>query len=191
MHAILAVREVVNNGDGTGQMRGISLLTAFCLVLVSIAVLVVYVHHIGQSLRVSSLIELVGKETPRRKTLLPARGSRLVRIPMLHLASRPAGECDLSRMVTRGLFERARIAVSNGGGVSRADLHQAGGWLAHQLTQPPMAPRRSFVLSALSGRPTATEGSKSTALDGIKPRCRSLGRQHIELGRQSDNDLAV
>ena len=29
----------------------------------SIAVLVVYVHHIGQALRVSALIELVGKDT--------------------------------------------------------------------------------------------------------------------------------
>ena len=63
VHSILAVREVINNGDGTGQVPGISLLTAFLLVLVSIAVLVVYVHHIGQALRVSALIELVGKET--------------------------------------------------------------------------------------------------------------------------------
>jgi uncharacterized membrane protein len=63
VHSILAVREVVNNGDGTGQVPEISLLTAFLLVLVSIAVLVVYVHHIGQALRVSALIELVGKET--------------------------------------------------------------------------------------------------------------------------------
>ena len=63
VHAILAVREVINNGDGTGQVPGIAIVTAFVLVLVSIAVLVVYVHHIGQALRVSALIELVGKET--------------------------------------------------------------------------------------------------------------------------------
>ncbi|HEX5798679.1 MAG TPA: DUF2254 domain-containing protein [Gaiellaceae bacterium] len=63
VHAILAVREVTNNGDGTGQVPGIAVLTAFLLVLVSIAVLVVYVHHIGQALRVSALIELVGKDT--------------------------------------------------------------------------------------------------------------------------------
>jgi len=63
VHAILAVREVTNNGDGTGQVPGIAVVTAFVLVLVSIAVLVVYVHHIGQALRVSALIELVGKET--------------------------------------------------------------------------------------------------------------------------------
>jgi uncharacterized membrane protein len=63
VHSILAAREIVVNGDGTGQVPGIAVLTAFLLVLVSIAVLVVYVHHIGQALRVSALIELVGKET--------------------------------------------------------------------------------------------------------------------------------
>jgi uncharacterized membrane protein len=46
---------------------GIAVVTAFALVLVSIAVLVMYVHHIGQALRVSALIELVGKDT--RKVL--------------------------------------------------------------------------------------------------------------------------
>ena len=35
----------------------------FLLVLASIAVLVIYVQHIGQALRVSALIELVGKDT--------------------------------------------------------------------------------------------------------------------------------
>ena len=63
VHSILALREVTNNGDGTGNVPGIAVVTAFVLVLVSIAVLVMYVHHIGQSLRVSSLIELVGKDT--------------------------------------------------------------------------------------------------------------------------------
>ncbi len=63
VHAILALREVTNEGDGNGQVPGIAILTAFVLVLVSIAVLVIYVHHIGQALRVSGLIELVGKDT--------------------------------------------------------------------------------------------------------------------------------
>jgi uncharacterized membrane protein len=67
VHAILAVREVENRGDGTGHVPGIAVVTAFVLVLLSIAVLVVYVHHIGQALRVSALIELVGNET---RTLL-------------------------------------------------------------------------------------------------------------------------
>src|SRR6187431_3467731 len=70
VHAILALREVTINGDGTGHVPGIAVVTAFVLVLISIAVLVVYVHHIGQSLRVSALIELVGEET---RTLLDRR----------------------------------------------------------------------------------------------------------------------
>ena len=63
VHAIIALREVTNNGDGTGHVPGIALMTAFLLVLASIAVLVIYVQHIGQALRVSALIELVGKDT--------------------------------------------------------------------------------------------------------------------------------
>lgn len=63
VHSILALREVTNNGDGTGNVPGIAILTAFLLVLASIAVLVIYVQHIGQALRVSALIELVGTET--------------------------------------------------------------------------------------------------------------------------------
>lgn len=63
VHAILALREVRNNGNGTGHVPGVAVVTAFLLVLASIAVLVIYVHHIGQALRVSALIELVGKQT--------------------------------------------------------------------------------------------------------------------------------
>ena len=63
VHAVLALREVTNNGDGTGHVPGIAVMTAFLLVLASIAVLVIYVQHIGQALRVSALIELVGKDT--------------------------------------------------------------------------------------------------------------------------------
>ena len=63
VHSILAIREVTNDGDGTGNVPGIAVVTAFVLVVASIAVLVIYVHHIGQALRVSALIELVGKET--------------------------------------------------------------------------------------------------------------------------------
>lgn len=59
-HAMLAMREI---DFDTGQVPGLAILIAFVLVLVSIALLVVYVQHIGQSLRVASLIELVGRDT--------------------------------------------------------------------------------------------------------------------------------
>ena len=63
VHSILALREVTNRDDSSGEVPGIAVATAFVLVLVSIAVLVIYVQHLGQALRVSALIELVGKDT--------------------------------------------------------------------------------------------------------------------------------
>jgi uncharacterized membrane protein len=80
VHAMLTLREVTNNGDGTGKVPGIAVLVGFLLVLASIAVLVIYVQHIGQALRVSALIELVGEDT--RKLLdrvYPDRGKPLPR----------------------------------------------------------------------------------------------------------------
>ncbi len=62
-HAMLAMREVQFDGDG--QVPGIAIAIGYVLVLTSIAMLVMYVHHIGRSLRVSALIELVGTDTRR------------------------------------------------------------------------------------------------------------------------------
>jgi uncharacterized membrane protein len=62
-HAMLAMREVQFGGDG--QVPGVAVAVGYVLVLTSIAMLVLYVHHIGQSLRVSALIELVGTDTRR------------------------------------------------------------------------------------------------------------------------------
>src|SRR5215207_1048389 len=59
-HAMLALREV--NVDDS-QVPGVAIVTAYLLVLASIMALVVYVDHIGKSLRVASLIELVGTDT--------------------------------------------------------------------------------------------------------------------------------
>lgn len=60
-HAVLALREVQTEGDGV--VPGLAVVVAFVLIIVSIMVLVWYVHHIGRSLRVAALIELVGTAT--------------------------------------------------------------------------------------------------------------------------------
>jgi uncharacterized membrane protein len=60
-HAMLAMREVQFDGDG--QVPGVAIVVGYVLVLTSIAMLVLYVDHIGRSLRVSALIELVGNDT--------------------------------------------------------------------------------------------------------------------------------
>src|SRR5690349_174090 len=64
--AMLAMRAVKIGSSGSpGQVPGLTVVVAFLLVVVSIAVLVLYVHHIGRSLRVSALIEIVGSDTRR------------------------------------------------------------------------------------------------------------------------------
>ncbi|WP_165788214.1 DUF2254 domain-containing protein [Arthrobacter glacialis] len=64
VHSLLALREVDPGSEGQeGTVPGLAVLTAFVLVVVSIAVLVIYVQHLGQTLRVSALIELVGDDT--------------------------------------------------------------------------------------------------------------------------------
>ncbi len=111
VHAILALREVTINGDGTGHVPGIALVTAFVLVLVSIAVLVVYVHHIGQALRVSALVELVGDET---RTLLDQQFADKGPALNTHLGSLPIVRARKSGVVTgigrEQLVEEARRA---------------------------------------------------------------------------------
>ena len=64
-HAMLVMREVQapTPGDPEGYVPGLAIVVAYVLVIVSILVLVGYVHHIGQSLRVASLIESVGTES--------------------------------------------------------------------------------------------------------------------------------
>ena len=64
-HAMLVLREVKapTSTDAKGFVPGLAIVVAFLLVIVSIVVLVSYVHHIGQSLRVASLIDSVGDET--------------------------------------------------------------------------------------------------------------------------------
>jgi uncharacterized membrane protein len=62
-HAMLAMREV--SFEQGGHVPGLAIVVAYVLIVISIVVLVLYVHHIGRSLRVSALIELVGGGTRR------------------------------------------------------------------------------------------------------------------------------
>jgi uncharacterized membrane protein len=62
-HAMLVMREVKAPSEGEdGNVPGLAIVVAYVLIVVSIIVLVSYVHHIGQSLRVASIIDSVGKE---------------------------------------------------------------------------------------------------------------------------------
>jgi uncharacterized membrane protein len=61
-HAMLAMREIASTEDGA-PVPGLAIIVAFGLVVVSIVVLILYINHIGQSLRAAALIESVGDET--------------------------------------------------------------------------------------------------------------------------------
>lgn len=66
VHTLLAIREVDPGGPNEeGQVPGAAIMVTFLLALVSIAVLVVYIHHIGRALRVSALVEIAGEQTRR------------------------------------------------------------------------------------------------------------------------------
>lgn len=62
VQAMLSMREVQVDAEHP-VVPGLSVLVTFLLVIVDIVVLVIYIHHIGRALRVSALIELVGKNT--------------------------------------------------------------------------------------------------------------------------------
>ena len=62
-HAMVAMREVRGgSGADEGHVPGLAIVVAYFLIVVSIVVLILYVNHIGQSLRVASLIDSVGDE---------------------------------------------------------------------------------------------------------------------------------
>lgn len=64
VHALLTIRDVkTGSGSDPGQVPGVAVLTTFVLSLACIAVLVMYVHHVGQALRISALVELAGDQT--------------------------------------------------------------------------------------------------------------------------------
>ena len=55
---MLTLREI--RGSDTGTVPGLSMLLSYVLMLASIVVLILFVHHAGQGLRVAGLIDLVG-----------------------------------------------------------------------------------------------------------------------------------
>ena len=56
--SVLTLREI--RGSDTGTVPGLTMLLSYVLMLASIVVLLLFVHHAGQGLRVAGLIDLVG-----------------------------------------------------------------------------------------------------------------------------------
>ena len=80
VHAMLVMREVRASGNGDeGNVPGLAIVVSFLLIIVSIVVLVWYVHHIGQSLKVASLIDSVGDDARRLLNRLHPSAARTKR----------------------------------------------------------------------------------------------------------------
>src|SRR4051794_2423225 len=58
---VLTLREI--RGSTTGTVPGLSMLLSYVLMLASLVVLVLFVHHAGQGLRAAGLIDLVGNHS--------------------------------------------------------------------------------------------------------------------------------
>lgn len=141
VHSILALREV------SGHVPGIAVATAYLLVLTSIVVLVIYVQHIGQALRVSALVELVGHDTrglvdklyPDSGLPVPAEDEAVVRAKQSGVitaigyeklvAQARRSRCILELIPALGDFVPANAPLflvhDDGVGLDEDELHQA------------------------------------------------------------------
>lgn len=59
--AVLTIREI--RGSDTGTVPGLSVLLAHLLMVASLVTLILFVHHSGQTMRATGLIDLVGDRT--------------------------------------------------------------------------------------------------------------------------------
>ena len=126
-HAMLALREVRFEDGGT--VPGLAIVVAYVLVVISIVVLVLYVHHIGRSLRVSKLIELVGMDTRRKlDRAYPDRGPSLEPGPQQRICADHSGvvvRIDPERLVDVARDADCRLVLQ----VALGDFVPAGGTL--------------------------------------------------------------
>jgi uncharacterized membrane protein len=219
VHAILALREVTNEGDGTGNVPGVAVVTAFVLVLASIAVLVIYVHHIGQALRVSALMELVGQETrklvdreysaaappPARRSGAPdeivARTSGVVTgigVDELVREAERAG-CRLELVPALGEFVPAEAALfrvhGRADGLDEDALHSALILKLERTLDEDVAYGFRLLVDiatrSLADSPFQDPTTAVQALDRLHDLLRQLARRPLSDGRHRDADGTV
>ena len=219
VHALLALRAVTDKGDGTGRVPGIALYAAFLLVFASIVALVIYVQHIGQALRVSALIELVGKETrkviadsyphqdePPQDTdeqgrmVRATRSGVVTRIDVENVvaAARRAG-CELELVPLIGEFVPADAPLfrvhGDAGALDEAALRNA---LTMQL-EPTLDGDVSYgirllvdiAVRSLSESPFQDPTTAVQAIDRLHDILRQLARRRFPDGVYRDDDDAV
>lgn len=208
-HAMLALREVHTGAKSV--VPGLAVLVAFVLVVICIMVLVWYVNHIGRALRVSALIELVGKDTrklldeiypddgrPRGdpSTICAPRSGVVTRIDhdaLVRIAERAS--CVISLSPSLGEFVPAGAPLFEiEGAAKRLDLRGAiravelG--LERTLDQDMAYGVRLLVDIAersLSDGPFLDPTTAVQAIDRLHDCLRQLAPRHFPDGRHRDN----
>ncbi|NUR07871.1 MAG: DUF2254 domain-containing protein [Nocardioidaceae bacterium] len=156
---VLTLREI--RGSDTGTVPGVSMILSYVLMLASIVVLILFVHHAGQGLRVAGLIDLVGDRsrefivrehgelpvvTAARGEIVAAEPGNVVRVdrPALVAAARQA-DCVLELVPVMGDFVvggaplirvHPRTASTPTGDRDAADRVRAGDVARHVLLGP-------------------------------------------------------
>jgi uncharacterized membrane protein len=212
-HSMLAMRAIRFGEEG--QVPGLAIVTAFVLVLVSIAVLVVYVHHVGQALRVASLIELVSSDTrsvidelypdvvpgtdrdPDRQTITASASGVISRFDDKRLVAhaREAG-CRLELAGALGQFIPAGAPlVRIHGDPDRVDEHEVGAAITltmeRALEHDPAYGFRMLVDIAersLSESPFQDPTTAVQAIDRLHDCLRQLADRRLGDGRFVDED---
>lgn len=215
VHTLLTIREVqIGSGDDPGQVPGVAIVTTFLLSLVSIAVLVVYIHHIGQALRVSALVEIAGDNTRKMvnkvypneepvpdvddPAVVEAEQSGVVtsiRYEKLIAAARRAG-CTLELVPALGEFvpSGGRLFTIHGDPV-RLDRRKVHGAIV-------LRPERTLehdvaygvrllvdmAIRALSDSPWQDPTTAVQAIDRLHDCLRELVRREFPDGRHHDED---
>lgn len=216
VHAVLTIREVVDRGDGTGQVPAIAVATAYLLVLASIAALVIYVHHIGQSLRVSALIELVGNDTrklvdrrypdagpplpvdPEAPRMVAARESGVVTMIDTHALVDEAkrADCVLELVPALGAFVPAAgplfIVYGSPDGLEEKRLHSALSLQLEPTLDEDVAYGMRLLVDiaerSLSESPFQDPTTAVQAIDRLHDILRQLARRPFPDGRVPDED---
>ncbi len=217
VQAILSMREVLVSEDQP-VIPGLSVLVVFVMVIIDIVVLVVYVHHIGRALRVSALIELVGKNTralmddvyPQRLTdaeqvdphLVTARKSGVLSIighpQLVELAREADARIELLPALGQFVPAGSPLARLHGVTVDALDVDTLHGCvtlsLERTLEQDVAFGLRMLVdmgLKAISESPFSDPTTTVQALDRIHDVMRQLALRDLPDGISRDEDGAV
>jgi uncharacterized membrane protein len=212
-YAMLAMREV---DDQRSQVPGLTVLVAYLLGLACLVGLLVYIHQVSQSLRVSGIIDLVGDETraqlqrhfpPADEAPRPAGGGAgadgvqvvdapasgvivLIDHDALVEAARAAGACvELVPMMGDFVPEGAPLARIKGGVVA-ADVVRRGVRLGDERTHehdPAYGIRKLVdIAERASADPFDDPTTTVQAIDRLHDCLRLLARRRLPSGTYTD-----